>query len=212
MMVLDRIHPLQARLTLRELPVEAPYGASTQEEVEVLLRSMGFYFDLETTSPPPTPSPHQDRVHIVQEWDRDGSTLRYQATVSHDPAAMQLLDPFAAAALSTYGPRSSPVLTDLRLAIYELCQNILEHGRTVRTHPTIRISLCFDRDSIGGAIEDDCAHFDPLGFPEQDIDEHAARRRRRGYGLTLVRRAVDRIDYTAIPQGNRIEFQKRIPR
>jgi anti-sigma regulatory factor (Ser/Thr protein kinase) len=208
-MVLQCIDPRRAQVQLLELAEELDYGASSRHEVDSLLRSMGLEFQIATSDGSPSTSDMPEPEGIAQSWTQRDGSLEYLAEVDHNADAIGLLDPYAAAVLATYGAAVPAALSELRLVIYELCQNLLEHGTPRHSAATVRLRLEFHSESIRGSIEDDCIHFDPLSLPVREIDEQLALRARRGYGLTLVRRALDEMHYTSLPTGNRVDFLKR---
>jgi anti-sigma regulatory factor (Ser/Thr protein kinase) len=208
-LVLQCIDPRRAQVRLLELTEELDYGASSRHEVDSLLRAMGLEFQIATSDGSPSASDVPEPEGITQSWSQHDGSLEYSAEVDHNADAIGLLDPYAAAVLATYGAALPEALSELRLVIYELCQNLLEHGTPRHSAATVRLCLEFHAESICGSIEDECIHFDPLSLPVREIDEQLALRARRGYGLTLVRRALDEMRYTSLPTGNRVDFLKR---
>lgn len=99
---------------------------------------------------------------------------------------------------------------EMRVAIYELCRNVLDHGRPLTDHAEVELELHLDKDGVGGWLRDECEFFDISRHPARDIQALAADKAPRGYGLTLVRRIVTLESHEYLSGGNRISF--RIPR
>ena len=72
------------------------------------------------------------------------------------------------------------------------------------------LTLEVGRETITGRLSDNCSEFDLVGAAPVDVSERADERLRRGYGVTLIQRALDHVAHEFGPQGNTITFQKRI--
>jgi anti-sigma regulatory factor (Ser/Thr protein kinase) len=203
MMILADIRPFDARMALVELGEAPTYGSANAGEVEDLLNSMGFYFALEETL-------ESARTEAELSWSYREGCVTYRASVPHDANAIQWIDPYIAAVLATYGPSAVRAVADLRLAVYELCRNVTDHGRPHVSNPRIRIVSVLSSARIRIAIEDDCQHFNPVSHASDTTGRKAERRERRGYGLSLVRRMVDDFQHTALPHGNRTVITKDV--
>jgi serine phosphatase RsbU (regulator of sigma subunit)/anti-sigma regulatory factor (Ser/Thr protein kinase) len=86
--------------------------------------------------------------------------------------------------------------TLLRLALYEMCANIAEHG--CGEDPTYTIDLFWLRraDNAGSfLIRDQGKAFRPDGWKRTDLDDKEVRKRGRGFGLEIIRRAMSRVSY-----------------
>lgn len=101
----------------------------------------------------------------------------------------------------------------LRLAVEEVCINLIHYGYKDMTPGTIRVS--FDRrgDRITVKIRDHARPFDPAGAPEPDLTSDAEARPIGGLGWYLVKRSVDKLDYRSDPiRGNVLTLTKRSAR
>lgn len=94
----------------------------------------------------------------------------------------------------------------LHLVAEELVTNVINHGYPPGTNGPIRLSL---RTELGGAvlrIEDEAPLFDPFaGDHTVDTDASVEDRDIGGLGLFLVTEVADRVVYTPLETGNRIE-------
>jgi anti-sigma regulatory factor (Ser/Thr protein kinase) len=111
--------------------------------------------------------------------------------------------------LTTYG-RQERHLMQLRLAIYEICANITEHGCPSGQRAEIGIHLRFAEGAIQGWIQDCCEYFDTAEVPLVSLPERAAARNRRGYGISVIRQLLDSFEHEFNEMGNRLTFNKRI--
>jgi len=96
---------------------------------------------------------------------------------------------------------------EARLAIYELCRNILEHGRPLVEGAEVSLELTVDDEAIRGWIQDECAYFDLGNHASRDVTSLVRARADRGYGLTLVRQILTVCRHDHNGHGNRISFR-----
>jgi serine/threonine-protein kinase RsbW len=136
--------------------------------------------------------------------------MQYEVAFPHAKESGPLVATYSAIALATCARVDESVLMQLRLAIYELCLNVVEHGRCQESGGEIRLGLRFEDDAIRGWIEDRCEPFNPLQRAEGSWSQRVAMRARRGYGIMIVRRLMDELDYEYTGRGNRISFCKKV--
>lgn len=100
---------------------------------------------------------------------------------------------------------------DLRLAIEEVCANVMMHGYGGRAPGPLEISFCADSQYISITISDRAAPFDPGLAPPPDLDAPAEERRIGGLGWHLVRQVMDEVGYRYDPTyGNTVTLTKRL--
>jgi len=101
----------------------------------------------------------------------------------------------------------------LRLAIEEVCINLIQYGYKDMTPGTIRVSFDQRGDCITVKIRDHARPFDPVQAPGPDLTSDAGARPIGGLGWYLVRRSVDKLDYRSDPRrGNVLTLTKRSAR
>jgi anti-sigma regulatory factor (Ser/Thr protein kinase) len=161
--------------------------------------------DEDLESPPVLPAALEHRYTI------EAGTVRYTAGFEHSPAGLRLLSPYIGLLLATYGPFPRRLM-HLRLAIYELCANIIEHGVPQASDPRLRLEIRFESDRIHCTVQDQCERFDPIAAPMMVFTDLLASRSPRGYGIPLVHRLLDSLQHTYDGTGNQLEFHKRIVR
>lgn len=96
---------------------------------------------------------------------------------------------------------------DLRLAVEEVCANILVHGYGGEPGP-VRLAFEAWPEHWAIIIEDQAPPFDPATAPEPDLTSAWEARAPGGQGWRLVRALVDDIHYEALPGGNRVTLIK----
>ena len=101
---------------------------------------------------------------------------------------------------------------DLDVVLDEVLSNIVRHGlRDGREHE-ICIALAVEPDTVTLTVEDDGPPFDPLAYPQPDLDAELGERSAGGLGIHLVRRLMDDVRYERIEERNRLVLRKRRPR
>jgi len=125
------------------------------------------------------------------EADRRGVSLCLPA--DHD--SLRRIDEWLDRAGILHGV-SETSATLLRLTLYEVCANIVEHG--CGEDPTYTIELFWMR-AAGQAgsflIRDQGKAFQPEGWKRKDLNDPEVRKRGRGIGLEIIHRAMGRVAY-----------------
>jgi anti-sigma regulatory factor (Ser/Thr protein kinase) len=96
----------------------------------------------------------------------------------------------------------------VQLGLEELFTNLVKYG--AGSHP-IQVELV-RRDSVllASLTDEDVEPFDPTAAPDADTTLPLEARRPGGLGLHLVRRVVDRVDYTYQDRRSRTTLVKRL--
>lgn len=83
------------------------------------------------------------------------------------------------------------------LAVDEICANLIIHAN--KCDPNSKLNLAIDfmvRDKVVFTIKDKGVAFDFTKYEEPSIDEIVSTQRKGGLGLILVRRIMDKIEFT----------------
>jgi anti-sigma regulatory factor (Ser/Thr protein kinase) len=100
---------------------------------------------------------------------------------------------------------------DLRLAIEEVCANVMMHGYAERAPGPLELSFCADDETVSVTISDRAAPFDPEHAPPPDLNAPAEQRPIGGLGWHLVRQVMDDVRYRYDPTyGNTVILTKKI--
>jgi anti-sigma regulatory factor (Ser/Thr protein kinase) len=100
----------------------------------------------------------------------------------------------------------------VRVAIEEICTNIINHGYAGRetTNRPITIDFSSASDQVVATIEDRGVTFDPADGPAPDLTSDAMERPIGGIGLHLVRSLMDEVRHEPVSGGgNRLTLVKR---
>ncbi len=100
---------------------------------------------------------------------------------------------------------------DLKLAVDEACNNIIEHGYAGNEPGPIAVSFDTRGEEIVVAITDRGRPFDPKAVRAPDLDARWKDRRVGGLGWYFIGRSVDRVGYEPDSRsGNRLTLVKKV--
>jgi serine/threonine-protein kinase RsbW len=98
----------------------------------------------------------------------------------------------------------------LRVAVEEVCENIVKYAYAGRDVGPIVIEFASSPEQVTVSIEDEGAAFDPAALPPADVTSEWRSRPLGGLGWHLVRQLMDDIRYEPISiGGNRVTLVKR---
>jgi anti-sigma regulatory factor (Ser/Thr protein kinase) len=98
----------------------------------------------------------------------------------------------------------------LRLAVEEVCTNLIDYGYSGQPEGPIEVAVYDERDRVTIVIRDRSPPFDPADAPAPDLASDAEHRPVGGRGWYLVRKMIDEVDYApATPSGNVLTLVKR---
>jgi serine/threonine-protein kinase RsbW len=99
----------------------------------------------------------------------------------------------------------------LKIAVYEACMNIIEHGYKFEPLKSIDVEVAREEDLFAVTIRDKGKSFDAYEEKKYDVRSMIEDKRDGGFGLYIIRRSVDRIEYETDPEkGNTLRLIKRI--
>ena len=90
---------------------------------------------------------------------------------------------------------------DVKLAVEEVCTNIIEYGYEPGATGPIGISMDSDADRLVITVADRATPFDPDSAPKPDVEALLEDRPLGGLGLHLVRKIMDDLRYESAPDG-----------
>lgn len=202
MIVLDRIDPLSRSIAWTPTNTGLP-GSIEAASVESRLRDLGI-LDFR-------PLEGGETSGLGHAWSVDGSTLLYRSRCPLEELSPVHFAFYVATLLATVTWADVEDLLSVHLAVYELLVNVHEHGRPLAAGDRVlTLTIRVGRDRIEGRLVDGCEHFDVAARPRIAVSDRVADRQRRGYGTTMIERALDAITHEFGPEGNVIHFEKRI--
>ncbi|MGD8413817.1 MAG: ATP-binding protein [Candidatus Latescibacterota bacterium] len=132
---------------------------------------------------------------------------RYRLCVEGLERAMEMLHTMTAlvSASEDLDPRSTLLL---RLCVYELGQNTVEHGTFTGTSPSIRLGLRFCDDMVSVEYADNADVFLPDSPENVDlVEERINSRAKRGLGLYMLNKICMDFKYERIDDWNTTSFK-----
>lgn len=97
---------------------------------------------------------------------------------------------------------------EVRFSVYELLNNITEHGYESTYHKWIKLKIEKKTDKLSVSIVDKGSIFDPTGDDYFDLDNYLKSNQRRGLGLILTRKIADHMKYERVSGFNNVYFEK----
>ena len=98
----------------------------------------------------------------------------------------------------------------LRLAVEEVCTNLIVYGYKNQPAGLIQVVAVDDRDRVTLVIQDRAPPFDPKNAPAPDLTSDIEHRQVGGLGWHLVKKMIDEIHYVpGTPSGNVLTLVKR---
>ena len=97
-------------------------------------------------------------------------------------------------------------MEQIRSAVVEACINAFEHSDS----PDRRVYLTFvaEEDKLLIVVRDFGKGFDPSKVDRPCIQEKLSRLRRRGWGLVLIKRLMDKVEFIDIAPGTELRMVK----
>jgi anti-sigma B factor antagonist len=138
-------------------------------------------------------------------YDDSGSSVEYEFSCRDLYAVLDHLT--TAVLIVGYSvPLDEDSLSRLRLCLYELATNTVEHGTFDHARPEIRVSLIVGEDCIVAKYSDNARAFSTLRGRRIDIGEKISRRAKRGLGLFLLNNITEGLSYERDSAWNRTSF------
>ena len=97
-------------------------------------------------------------------------------------------------------------MSEVRLAVIEACINAFEHSGS----PDRRVYLTFvvEEDKLVVVVRDFGKGFDPTTVDPPRIQEKLKELRKRGWGLMLIKRLMDKVEFYDISPGTELRMTK----
>jgi serine/threonine-protein kinase RsbW len=115
----------------------------------------------------------------------------------------------AGAAVDELGRRagfSRDTLDEVKLAVLEACLNALEYGEG-----SVEVELAIVHEApsrLEVEVVDHGRGFDPAAVPAPRLDERLRTDRKRGWGLELMRRLMDKVEVHSAPGLTRVHMMR----
>jgi serine/threonine-protein kinase RsbW len=107
--------------------------------------------------------------------------------------------------------RMSPDRIDeVRMAVVEACINALEHSRSSDKEVFVTFEVLGDQDpeTLRITVQDTGVGFSPGEVEEPSIEEKLKSRRKRGWGLKIIRGLMDEVEIHSGTEGTTVVMSK----
>jgi serine/threonine-protein kinase RsbW len=132
-----------------------------------------------------------------------------EITCAAEPEALGIFRTFIEDECSRFGIPEE-VVFDLKLAVDEVCSNVVMHGYKGMPPGSIILALQFWPDRVTVQITDFGQVFSPDQTPAPDLDGPLEDRRAGGLGWHLIFQTMDSVAYEHSGAGNVLTLQKKL--
>jgi len=102
-------------------------------------------------------------------------------------------------------------IAKMKIAVYEACLNVIEHAYHSRPDEWIDLRVRYSPERFMIVIQDNGLSFEMKPPKDYDVQEVIDKRRSGGFGLHIIRRAMDSVEYLPdAMNGNRLVMVKRL--
>ncbi|MEM8486055.1 MAG: ATP-binding protein [Bacteroidota bacterium] len=95
-----------------------------------------------------------------------------------------------------------------KVAVDEACTNVIKHAYSGEDSHELNIKVIVDSDRFTVCIRDKGVAFRPKEYNEPDIFELAKRRQAGGFGVHIMRRLMDHVEYSSQGKVNEVRLTK----
>jgi serine/threonine-protein kinase RsbW len=103
---------------------------------------------------------------------------------------------------------SEDAVQQFKIAVDEACTNIIKHAYKGQDAFQLDISIVVESDRFTVTIRDEGDPFRPDMYREPNIFESVKRRQAGGYGVHIMRRLMDRVEYRSRGRVNEVSLTK----
>lgn len=100
-------------------------------------------------------------------------------------------------------------IRDITLAVDEACTNIIKHAYKWDPEQEITIQLKMHQNEMIFSVTDRGKAFDPKSYDLPTMQEQLDKKKRSGYGILLIRKLMDKVEYLKNNSHNEIRMSKK---
>jgi serine/threonine-protein kinase RsbW len=90
---------------------------------------------------------------------------------------------------------SESEVEQLKMAVDEACANVIEHAYHGETEQPIDIAVIIQPDRLTVRIRDKGRQFNQVNYQEPDLAKYAKAKKSGGFGVHIMRRLMDEVQY-----------------
>lgn len=99
-------------------------------------------------------------------------------------------------------------IEQFKIAVDEACTNIIKHAYHGDDGKEIDLAVIIDDDRFTVRIRDEGLSFEPQKYSEPNIFELAQSRRKGGFGVQIMKRLMDDVQYRTMGHTNEVSLTK----
>lgn len=99
-------------------------------------------------------------------------------------------------------------INNIALAVDEACTNIIKHAYSYAADKEIDIVVSMKKPEFEILIEDQGKHFNPSQVPLPNMKEYMSHYKRGGLGMYLMKKLMDKVEYSIHPKKNVVRLIK----
>jgi anti-sigma regulatory factor (Ser/Thr protein kinase) len=161
-------------------------------------------------APPPDAVETRHVGNIGTREDEATAAQKHQIRVESVASNLYRLCDFVTAHAHQAGMEEKEI-GKIKIAVYEACLNVIEHAYHSNPNHWIDLSVSYSPDKFTIMIEDRGLAFNMPKAQNYDVEDAVQKRRTGGFGLHIIRRSTDEVDYKADPvHGNRLTMVKNL--
>lgn len=103
---------------------------------------------------------------------------------------------------------SREAIEQLKIAVDEACTNVIKHAYRGEAVHEIDIAVLVKPDRFTVRIRDQGRAFQPACYEEPNIFKAVQRRRAGGFGVHIMRRLMDQVEYRTYGETNEVSLTK----
>lgn len=163
------------------------------------------------TQVPPSDALESRQVGNIGTREEEPETLQiHHIKVESIASNLYRLCDFVADHAHTAGMDEKEI-SKIKIAVYEAGLNVIEHAYHSNPNNWIDLSVHYTPEEFSIIIEDRGLAFKMPTQQPYDVEEAVQKRRTGGFGLHIIRRSTDDVDYKADPvNGNRLTMIKKL--
>lgn len=105
---------------------------------------------------------------------------------------------------------SDKEVSEVRLAVDEAFTNIIKHAYKNSPAQNVRIEMGYNDQQLWISLMDEGRTFDPKSYSEPDLAQRIKEKKRGGMGVYLIKKLMDRVQYSRKGRTNEIKMVKNI--
>jgi anti-sigma regulatory factor (Ser/Thr protein kinase) len=161
----------------------------------------------EITEPPLI---EQLTIKIDEPAAATGEEKKFQLRVESRTANLYQLCDFVISHAFAAGINEKEI-SKIKIAVYEACLNVIEHAYHSHPDEWIDLRVRYSPERFMIIIQDNGLSFEMKPAKDYDVHEVIDERRSGGFGLHIIRRAMDSVEYLPdAVNGNRLVMVKRL--